>query len=204
MCTNAPSPPIGVRDVTGIASVNASVSWDAAPIDLSLLELLAPATISVQAPSGTLAVCAASATTSFTPALCRRERTASAAKAVNSGTYTAPIRQVPSSTVTRSALLPISVATRSPRPTPSPVRTPANRSERSRSSPYVRSVREPSNSTRVNASDSGWWRSHSSQAASASGAEKTSTNSRRRVSIVESVGMSTPLRGYVFRYEILL
>jgi putative CocE/NonD family hydrolase len=61
--------------------------------------------------------------------------TESAAKAVNSGTYTAPIRHVPSSTVTRSMLLPISVGTRSPRPTPSLIRTPANRSERSRSSP---------------------------------------------------------------------
>ena len=65
----------------------------------------------------------------------RRKEIAGGAKAVNRGTWTAPSRQIPIRVIRYSRLLPISVATRLPEVTPSALRTAANRSDSSRSSP---------------------------------------------------------------------
>jgi hypothetical protein len=198
MCTKAPSPPIAALPATGSAEARRSASRRPA----SGTSASVPDTRTVHDPSGTFATWAASATTTLASAPDSREATASDAKAVNSGTYTAPARQVPSSTVTRSTLLPISVATRSPRPTPSSARTPANRSERSRSSPKLRSAVEPSGETNVNATASPGWRSHISHAGSASDAEKIPTSSLMRSAIaVGSGAMHPPLGTLMGTYD---
>ncbi len=72
----------------------------------------------MSSPGASLPTWSPSATTTRAPLACNRKAMAGGANAVNSGTWTAPRRQIPSSATTRSADLPISVATWSPGSTP--------------------------------------------------------------------------------------
>ena len=73
--------------------------------------------------------------TTFAPLAPIRSSMAGGAKAVNSGTWIAPRRQIPSRATTSSADLPISTATASPWPTPSSSSAAANFVDSARSSP---------------------------------------------------------------------
>lgn len=106
-------------------------------------------------PTGSsLARWSSSATTTLAPLPASRNAIAGGANAVNSGTCTAPRRQMPSSATTSSADLPISVATASPGPTPRPASPAANLADNSLSSPKVRSRYDRSGSTTVKATAS--------------------------------------------------
>ncbi|OOK74478.1 AMP-binding enzyme domain protein [Mycobacterium kansasii] len=98
---------------------------------------------------------------------------------MNNGTYTAPSRQVAKMVTTRSTLLPINVATRSPRRTPAARKACAERWDAVASSPNVMDTDPPSPTT-VNAMRWAGWRSQSNHATSACASENCSRSSSTR------------------------
>jgi hypothetical protein len=142
------------------------------------------------APSS-LARCPESVTTTLAALPSSRIAIAGGANAVNSGTWTAPSRQIPTTVARYAALLSMSVATASPADTPSSVSPAATRSERSRSSPYESVSVVRSAWTSLKAAASGSCVSHNSSARHASGALNRATSSSTRAS---TSPISPPLR----------
>jgi hypothetical protein len=128
------SPPVDAAitgTVAAATSSNESSSSCAGPVVI----VRQGAGAGISAPGCSLASCEGSQITSRVALPVSRSAIAGGAKAVNSGTYTAPSRQIAITATSNSRLLPISVATRSPLPMPSRARPAAKRSDSARSAP---------------------------------------------------------------------
>lgn len=158
------SPPTATDSASGSASCSASHSG---PVRMTSMPSMG---VSFSAWSG-------SATTIRAPEPSMRIRAAPVAKAVNSGTWTAPRRHTASIVMTSSSRLDIMIGTVSPGPTPRAARPDATRRERSASSPWVRSTAVMSGAMNRKATDAGSWPSLRRSAAHASGRSNVASHS---------------------------